>query len=450
MLMQTPAALKASLEKGTAGKIAPRSNLFGRGVTVPRSGGFWRKMAAFTGPGYLVAVGYMDPGNWATDIAGGARFGYTLLFVVVLASAMAIQLQSLGAKLGVATGLDLAQACRTRYRPVTCKILWVLCEIAIVACDVAEVIGTAIALELLFGIPLPAGACLTVFNTILLMMLQQRGVRKLEALVVTLIAATTLCLIAELILARPDMALIARGLLPTSALIGNEGMLYIAIGIVGATVMPHNLYLHSSIVKTRSFAPTYAGKREAIRFATADTIIALSLAVFVNAAILILAAATFHGRADAEAIDIAQAYQLLTPMIGGGASVIFAAALLAAGQNSTLTGTIAGQIVMEGFTDFRLSPWKRRLISRSIALVPAVYASYVFGSIGATRLLVLTQVILSLQLPFAVVPLAMFTGDTALMGKFVNRRGTGAVAWMVCGLLIGLNLWLVGQWAFGR
>jgi manganese transport protein len=450
MLMQTSAALKDALERPDCGAEKPRSTPFGPGVAMPRAGGFWRKMFAFTGPAYLVAVGYMDPGNWATDIAGGARYGYTLLFVVVLASAMAILLQSLAAKLGVATGLDLAQACRARYRPATCKVLWVLCEIAIIACDVAEVIGTAIALQLLFGIPLPMGACLTVFNTVLLITLQQRGIRKLESLVLTLIATTTGCLIIELILARPDWSAVAQGLLPTSTLLGNEGMLYIAIGIVGATVMPHNLYLHSSIVKTRDYAPTDQGKREAIKFATIDTVIALTLAVFVNAAILILAASTFYGRADAGEIDIAMAYELLTPMIGGGASVIFAAALLAAGQNSTLTGTIAGQIVMEGFTDFRLSPWKRRLISRAIALVPAVYASYVFGSMGATHLLVLTQVILSLQLPFAVVPLAALTSDPRLMKSFVNRRPVTALAWMVSALLIALNLWLVVQWSLGK
>jgi manganese transport protein len=450
MLMQTPAALKVTLDRQEDENVTSRPGSLGRDVAVPGRGGFLRKMAAFTGPGYLVAVGYMDPGNWATDIAGGAQFGYTLLFVIVMASAMAVLLQSLAAKLGVATGLDLAQACRTRYRPATCKFLWVLCELAIIACDVAEVIGTAIALQLLFGIPLPMGACLTAVSTVLLITLQQGGVRKLEAVVVTLIAVTTGCLIVELLLAQPDWNGVAQGLIPTTAIIGDESMLYIAIGIIGATVMPHNLYLHSSIVKTRSYLRTIGGKREAVRFATFDTVIALSLAVFVNAAILILAATTFHGRADAGAIDIAKAYSLLTPMIGGGASVIFAAALLAAGQNSTLTGTLAGQIVMDGFTDFRLSPWKRRLISRSLALIPAVYASYYFGSVGATHLLVLTQVILSLQLPFAVVPLVAFTSDRDLMGSFANRPRTRNLAWTVCGLLICLNLWLVVQWALGQ
>jgi manganese transport protein len=413
-------------------------------VRVPRTGSFWRKAIAFAGPGYMVAVGYMDPGNWATDIAGGARFGYTLLSVILLSNLMAILLQSLALKLGIVTGRDLAQACRDHYsRPVS-FVLWVLCEIAIAACDLAEVIGAAIALNLLFGIPLIWGVCLTAFDVLLILMLQNRGFRWLEALVIALIASIGICFAVELAMARPALAGIARGLVPTAQIVTNPAMLYIAIGILGATVMPHNLYLHSSIVQTRRVAPEPAAKREAIRFATIDSTVALLFAFFINAAILILAAATFHQTGHQEVADISDAYYLLAPLLGTGlASTLFAVALLAAGQNSTITGTLAGQIVMEGFLDIRLPAWLRRLITRLIAIVPAVIVTALYGERGAAGLLILSQVILSLQLSFAVIPLVQFTGERRKMGPFTNGPVLQAVAWSVAAVIVGLNGWLL-------
>jgi manganese transport protein len=413
-------------------------------VRVPPRGSFWRKALAFAGPGYMVAVGYMDPGNWATDIAGGARFGYTLLSVILISNLMAILLQSLALKLGIVTGRDLAQACRDHYsRPVS-FVLWVLCEIAIAACDLAEVIGAAIALNLLFGIPLIWGVVLTALDVLLILLLQNKGFRWLEAFIIALIASIGICFAVELAMARPELAAVARGLVPTSEIVTNPMMLYIAIGILGATVMPHNLYLHSSIVQTRRVAPDPASKREAIRFATLDSTVALLFACFINAAILILAAATFHQSGHQDVADIGDAYHLLAPLLGTtAASTLFAVALLAAGQNSTITGTLAGQIVMEGFLDIRLPAWLRRLITRLIAIVPAVIVTALYGERGAAGLLILSQVILSLQLSFAVVPLVRFTGERRKMGEFANGRLLSAGAWAVAAVIVGLNGWLL-------
>jgi manganese transport protein len=413
-------------------------------VHVPSGVSFWRKALAFAGPGYMVAVGYMDPGNWATDLAGGARFGYTLLSVILLSNLMAILLQALALKLGIATGRDLAQACRDHYaRPVS-FVLWVLCEIAIAACDLAEVIGSAIALNLLFGIPLIWGVCLTALDVLLILLLQNKGFRYLEALVIALVATIGMCFLAELLMARPDLAQIVGGLVPTTQIVTNPMMLYIAIGILGATVMPHNLYLHSSIVQTRKVLPDSKSKREAIRFATLDSTVALLFAFFINASILILAAATFHNSGNQEVADIGDAYRLLTPLLGTTiASTLFAVALLASGQNSTITGTLAGQIVMEGFLNIRLPPWLRRLITRLIAIIPAVIVTAMYGEHGAGSLLILSQVILSLQLSFAVVPLVYFTSQRRKMGEFVNSRPLATVAWTVAVVIIGLNAWLL-------
>jgi len=405
---------------------------------------FWRKALAFAGPGYMVAVGYMDPGNWATDLAGGARFGYTLLSVILLSNLMAILLQALALKLGIATGRDLAQACRDHYsRPVS-FVLWVLCEIAIAACDLAEVIGSAIALNLLFGVPLVWGVCLTALDVLLILLLQHKGFRYLEALVITLVGTIGLCFAIELIMARPEIGQIVRGLVPTGQIVSNPAMLYIAIGILGATVMPHNLYLHSSIVQTRKVLSDNASKREAIRFATLDSTLALLFAFFINASILILAAAAFHDSGHQGVADIGDAYRLLSPLLGTGlASTLFAVALLASGQNSTITGTLAGQIVMEGFLDIRLPAWLRRLITRLIAIVPAVVVTALYGEHGAGGLLILSQVVLSLQLSFAVVPLVYFTSQRRKMGEFVNGRTVTGAAWLVAGAIIGLNAWLL-------
>jgi manganese transport protein len=413
-------------------------------VHVPKGVSFWRKALAFAGPGYMVAVGYMDPGNWATDLAGGSRFGYTLLSVILLSNLMAILLQALALKLGIATGRDLAQACRDHYsRPVS-FVLWVLCEIAIAACDLAEVIGSAIALNLLFGIPLIWGVCLTAFDVLLILLLQNKGFRWLEAFVIALVITIGACFAVELFMAKPAIAEIMRGLVPTTQIVSNPVMLYIAIGILGATVMPHNLYLHSSIVQTRKVLPDDKSRREAIKFATLDSTVALLFAFFINAAILILAAASFHNTGHQEVADIGDAYRLLTPLLGTTmASTLFAVALLASGQNSTITGTLAGQIVMEGFLNIRLPAWLRRLITRLIAIVPAVIVTAMYGERGAGGLLILSQVILSLQLSFAVVPLVYFTSQRSKMGVFVNSRPLAAAAWLVAVIILGLNGWLL-------
>ncbi|VVT19948.1 Divalent metal cation transporter MntH [Sphingomonas sp. EC-HK361] len=416
-----------------------------RSVAVPAVGtAFGRRLFAFAGPGFLVAVGYMDPGNWATDIAGGSAFGYTLLSVILVSNLMAIVLQALSARLGIVAGLDLAQACRQHYSKPVSFGLWVLCEIAIIACDLAEVLGTAIALQLLFGLPLVYGVILTALDVFLILALQRYGFRKLEAFVVALLLIIAVCFAFELLLAQPSLAGILGGLVPTPQIVTDPAKLYIAIGILGATVMPHNLYLHSSIVQTRAHRRDEAGTREAVKLATIDSTVALGLAFFINAAILILAAATFHTAGRTDVADIADAHRLLAPMLGmGAASVVFAIALLASGQNSTVTGTLAGQIVMEGFLNIRLPVWQRRLITRGLAIIPAVIVVGAMGDAGATKLLVLSQVILSLQLPFAVVPLVMFTGDKRLMGRFASGRWLKVVAWAITVVIIGLNATLL-------
>jgi manganese transport protein len=415
-------------------------------VTVPHGAGFWKKMLAFAGPGYLVAVGYMDPGNWATDLAGGARYGYTLLSVIMISNFMAILLQALAARLGIASGRDLAQACRDTYsRPVTIT-LWILCEIAIAACDLAEVIGAAIALNLLFGVPMMYGVILTSADVLVVLYLQNHGFRYVEAIVIALIIAIAGSFAINLYLAKPDLAAVAAGFVPQAQILSNPEMLYIAIGILGATVMPHNLYLHSSIVQTRMYRDTDEGKAEAIRFSTIDSTVALMSALFINAAILIMSAAVFHGTPNESVSEIGDAYKLLAPAIGTTmASTLFAVALLCAGQNATLTGTLAGQIVMEGFINLRMRPWLRRLTTRLIAIVPAVAVIGIYGESGTGPLLILSQVILSLQLPFAVFPLVMFTSDRAKMGRFVSPFWMRALAWVVSMIIAVLNAWMLYQ-----
>ena len=415
-----------------------------RSITVPPNASFWRKLLAFSGPGFLVAVGYMDPGNWATDLAGGAQFGYTLLSVVMISNLMAILLQHLCIKLGVGTGRDLAQACRDHYSTPTVWFLWILCEIAIAACDLAEIVGSAIALQLLFGIPLVWGCAITGLDVLLVLFLQGKGFRYIEAVVITLIATIGSCFAAELFFSKPSLTGILLGFIPSTEIITHPGMLYVAIGIIGATVMPHNLYLHSSIVQTRKFEPTPAGKREAIKFATIDSTVALMLALFINAAILILAAAVFHWSGHQDVAEIQDAYKLLSPMLGVGfASVLFAVALLASGQNSTLTGTLAGQIVMEGFINIRLRPWLRRLITRAIAIVPAICVIGYYGEGKTTELLIASQVVLSMQLGFAVWPLMRFTDEKAKMGEFANRLWLRVLGWLIAGVIIILNVKLL-------
>jgi manganese transport protein len=417
-----------------------------KSIAIPEGAGFWRKLFAFAGPGYLVAVGYMDPGNWATDLAGGARYGYTLLSVIMISNLMAILLQALAARLGIASGRDLAQACRDSYSRPTTIVLWVLCEIAIAACDLAEVIGAAIALNLLFGLPLVWGVVLTALDVLIVLFLQHRGFRYVEALVVALIVLIAGSFAVEMFLARPDFAGVARGFIPRTEIISNGGMLYIAIGILGATVMPHNLYLHSSIVQTRKYLDTYESRQEAIRYATIDSSVALMSALFINAAILVMAAAVFHGTGHQNVADISDAYQLLSPLLGTTmASVLFAVALLCSGQNATLTGTLAGQIVMEGFINLRLRPWLRRLITRLIAIIPAIIVVLLYGERGTGPLLILSQVILSLQLPFAVFPLVAFTSDAAKMGPFVSPGWVKALAWFVAIVIAVLNVYLLLQ-----
>ena len=413
-------------------------------MPVPTGRSFWRKLAAFTGPGFVIAVGYMDPGNWATDLAGGAQFGYTLLSVILAANFMAILLQHLALKLGIVTGRDLAQACRDHYsRPVTI-FLWLLCEIAIAACDLAEVVGMAIGLQLLFGLPLVLGCIITCLDVLAILYLQNKGFRYLEALIIVLIGCITLCFSIEIALARPSLLGVLAGLTPSPEILRQPGMLYVAIGIIGATVMPHNLYLHSSIVQTRRIEPTSAAKREAIRFGTIDSTVALLGATFVNAAILILAAATFHHSGHQDVADIQGAYKLLSPLLGVGfAGTVFACGLLASGQNSTLTGTLAGQIVMQGFLDIQLRPWVSRLLTRSIAIVPAVIVIGLYGEDKTNDLLIASQVCLSLQLGFAAWPLMRFTSDRAKMGEFVNPLWIKILGWTVTLLIIALNVKLV-------
>ncbi|MBM3803407.1 MAG: divalent metal cation transporter [Acidimicrobiia bacterium] len=415
-------------------------------IEVPQSLGFWRKLLAFAGPGYMVAVGYMDPGNWATDLAAGARFNYTLLSVIMVSNLMAILLQSLAVKLGIVTGRDLAQACRDFYSKPASIVLWILCEIAIAACDLAEVIGSAIALNLLFGLPLAWGVYLTALDVLAVLYLQQKGFRYLEAFVIALIGIIGACFAIEIVLSRPNLPGILAGFIPRAEIMRNPEMLYIAIGILGATVMPHNLYLHSSIVQTRKYGSNPTELREAIRFATLDSTVALMFALFINAAILIMAAATFHHSGNQHVAEIGDAYQLLSPLLGTTlASVLFAVALFCSGQNSTLTGTLAGQIVMEGFLNIRLRPWLRRLITRLIAIVPAVICVILYGESGTAKLLIFSQVILSLQLSFAVFPLVQFTSDREKMHEFTNPLWLKVLAWTVAVVIGSLNAWLLIQ-----
>ncbi|HTI70393.1 MAG TPA: Nramp family divalent metal transporter [Candidatus Limnocylindria bacterium] len=412
--------------------------------------GFLRKLLAFSGPGYLVAVGYMDPGNWATDVAGGSQFQYTLLSVVIISSLMAVFLQHLSLKLGIATGRDLAQACRDHFSPKVNFALWIGCEIAIAACDLAELIGSAIALNLLFGIPLTWGICLTALDVFIVLFLQNKGFRPIEAFVIALIGIIAVCFGIQVFLSKPNLVAVLGGCVPTFDIIRSKEMFYVAIGILGATVMPHNLYLHSSIAQTRKFEPTSAGKREAIFFGTIDSTLALTFALFINAAILIVAGATFYTKGHHEVAELEDAYRLLSPLLGVTvASTLFGVALLAAGQNSTLTGTLAGQIVMEGFLKLRLPPPIRRLITRLVAIVPAVIVSVKYGSGATAKLLVLSQVILSLQLSFAVVPLVMFTSNRAKMGEFVNGPIVKMVGWTLAVVIAGLNATLLYQIATG-
>ena len=451
--LETEPSASPSASRPAAGLPTPR---FGQAPSLPEahrtipfhSGTSWlRKVWAFAGPGYLVAVGYMDPGNWATDIGGGAKFGYTLLSVIVLSNLMAMFLQALSAKLGIATGRDLAQACREQYSRRTTIFLWVICEIAIAACDLAEVLGSAVALKLLFGLPLLAGVIITALDVLIVLALQGRGFRLIEAFVVTLIATIAGCFAYEIFFAQPLWREAAHGLIPRLEILRNREMLYIAIGILGATVMPHNLYLHSSIVQTRAFGSSVRDRREALRYAVFDSTLALAFALFVNAAILILGAAAFHTRGLHNVAEIADAYKLLSPALGVGvASTLFACALLASGQNSTLTGTLAGQIVMEGFLDIRLKPWIRRLITRVLAITPAIIVIGIAGEGKVTALIILSQVVLSFQLPFAMIPLIQFTGSRAKMGEFANSRVTVAIAWVVAVAVILFNgelLWLI-------
>lgn len=415
-----------------------------RSLSVPSQPGFWRKLWAFAGPGYLVAVGYMDPGNWATDLAGGSKYNYALLSVILLSSLVAMFLQRLALKLGIATGRDLAQTCRQQYGRLPSIPLWLFAEVGIAACDLAEVLGSAIALNLLFHLPLIWGVLITTLDVLVLLLLQRWGFRLIEALVITLIATIALCFGLEILFSKPALLPILGGFLPSARTVTDPGQLFIAIGILGATVMPHNLYLHSSIVQTRRYPLDLLGKREAIRFATIDSNIALTIALAINAAILILSASVFYSAGRNDVADIQDAYKLLTPMLGvGGASTLFAVALLAAGQNSTLTGTLAGQVVMEGFVHIRLEPWIRRLLTRLLAVIPAVAVIAAAGDSSVTGLLILSQVILSMQLSFAVIPLVQFTGDRRIMGEFVNPSFVRVAGWVIALVIAGLNVWLL-------
>ena len=421
-------------------------------VSVSRSPIYWRRLLGFLGPGFLISVGYMDPGNWATDIAGGSRFGYTLLFVIMLSNLMAILLQSLSLKLGVATERDLAQLCHEQYGPKASFWLWIFAEVAIAACDLAEVIGSAIALQLLFHIPLLYGVLITGLDVLLILLLQKWGFRYIEALVIALIGTILAMFGVQMFLSRPDYWPALHSLVvPSVSIVTNPAMLYIAIGILGATVMPHNLYLHSSIVQSRRYKRTPDGKREAIHLANVDSAMALTLALFVNAAILIVASAVFHRSGHFEVAAIEDAYKLLSPLVGAGfASTLFAVALLASGQNSSITGTLAGQIVMEGFVHLKVKPWLRRLITRGIAIVPTIIVVAINGEQGTEKLLILSQVILSMQLSFAVVPLVLFTGSRKHMGEFVNAPWVKTLAWTTAVLIAVLNGWLLVQTAMGR
>lgn len=410
-------------------------------VSVPGHATFWlRRFLAFVGPGYMVAVGYMDPGNWATDLQGGSQFGYTLLFAILLSNVMAVILQSLSARLGVVTGHDLAQACRA-WLPGWMRLpLWLTCEIAIIACDLAEVIGTAVALQLLFGLPILVGTAVSVLDVFLVLLLMRRGFRVLEAFVMALLGIIALCFGVQMVASSPDMGGVMAGFVPSPQLLTNPDLLYIAIGIVGATVMPHNLYLHSSLVQTRNYPRTLEGRKDALRWATWDSTLALTLALFVNAAILIVAAAAFYRTGHHDVAEIGDAWRLLSPILGFGlASTLFAVALLAAGTNSTVTGTLAGQIVMEGFLKLRLPYWARRMVTRGVAVLPVVVIIGVYGQGKAGALLVFSQIVLSMQLPFAVIPLVYFVSSRSIMGSFRLSWPLAVVSWCVVGIVVVLN-----------
>ncbi|MBC1401665.1 Nramp family divalent metal transporter [Listeria booriae] len=423
---------------------APSLSEVNNSVAIPKNATFFRKLFAFMGPGALIAVGYVDPGNWATSIAGGSAFGYTLLSVILISNLMAILLQSLASKLGIVTGRDLAQASRDSFPKKLSYLFWILAELAIIATDIAEVIGSAIALNLLFGIPLVWGVCITALDIFIVLLLQHKGFRWIEIIVITLMVTILVCFGAELIMSHPDVREIMEGFVPQKEVITNPAMLYIALGILGATVMPHNLYLHSSIVQTRQYERTTKGKKEAIKFSFIDSTFSLTIALLINASILILAAAAFYKTGQTNVAGIEDAYALLNPTLGSSiASTLFAVALLASGQNSTLTGTLAGQIVMEGFLNIRLKPWVRRLLTRFLAIVPAVIVTALYGESGTNELLILSQVILSMQLSFAVIPLVLFTGDKHKMGEFVNKPWLKTLSWFVAILIALLNIYLL-------
>ncbi|MGY3778807.1 Nramp family divalent metal transporter [Isobaculum melis] len=413
-------------------------------IDIPKNAGFWKKLFAFMGPGALVAVGYVDPGNWATSIAGGAKYGYILLSVILISNLIAMLLQEMSARLGIATDMDLAQATRASVGKKLSFILWILTELAIIATDIAEVIGSAIALNLLFNIPLIVGVAITTLDVFLLLILQKKGFRIIESIVFVLMTTIFVVFLFEVILSHPQMGSLLKGYIPSKQIVTNPGMLFIALGILGATVMPHNLYLHSSIIQTRKYDRTLAGRKEAVKFAKIDSFFSLTVAFLINSMILILGAAAFHG--SGEVInEIGDAYQLLSPTFGVAiASTLFGVALLASGQNSTITGTLSGQIVMEGFIHLRVEPWLRRVITRLIAVVPVFIVTWIFGETGTSDLLLWSQVILSLQLPFAVIPLVIFTSDKKKMGSFVNPTWIKILAWFATIVIIALNVFLVG------
>ena len=427
----------------------PLQEIF-RTIRVPGGGSNVRKMAAFVGPGYLVAVGYMDPGNWATSLAGGSKFGYALLFIALMSNIMAIILQSLCARLGIATGRDLAQACRDAYPRPAAWVLWLFAELAICATDLAEVIGTAIGLNLLFGIPLEIGVIVTALDVFLILWLQNLGFRWIEALIISLLGVISVCFAVQIALADPEWGAVIVGFAPTIDIVRNPEMLYLALGIIGATVMPHNLYLHSAIVQTRAYGPSLPEKREALKFATIDSTVALMFALLVNASILILAAATFHKTGRTDVAELGEAQSLLMPLLGASiAPSLFAIALLCCGLNSTVTATLAGQAVMEGFINFRLPPWMRRLVTRAVAIVPAAAVTIIYGESATGKLLILSQVILSFQLPFAVIPLVMFTADKTKMGALVAPRWLTAIAGVVAAIIVLLNVKMLSDIALG-
>ncbi|NTT87355.1 Nramp family divalent metal transporter [Tabrizicola fusiformis] len=435
-----PAFDLASGWRGARGEAALSD--VSRTIQLPK--GTWRRFAAFLGPGYMVAVGYMDPGNWATSLAGGSTFGYTLLVVALVSNLMAIVLQALAARLAVASGRDLAQACRDAFPAWVSVPLWALAEIAIIATDIAEVIGTAIGLNLLFGVPLEIGVVITALDVFLILWLQKKGFRWLEAFVITLLGVIAASFAIQIALADPDWGAVIKGFAPTVEIVKNPEMLYLALGILGATVMPHNLYLHSAIVQTRAWGDSLPEKREALRYATIDSTVALMFALLINASILILAAAAFHGPGQPQVAELGDAHRMLGPLLGATvAPMLFAVALLACGLNSTVTATLAGQAVMEGFLRMRLAPWARRLITRGIAILPAAGVTILYGSAGTGELLILTQVVLSLQLSFAVVPLVMFTADRAKMGALVAPRWLVVLATAIAVVIVGLNLKLL-------